>query len=405
MKVAIISTFPPYECGIAEYCHFLINKMQERTDSLYIFAPHNCLPQASKRRIKVIPCFRPGAPDYSQMIETIAFNAPYDVIHIQHEYAIFGKEKAILDFLHRAQKLSQLLCITLHTPIHSLHPDQSLRTLQKEMIELADGIFVHSSLAEYELWQQGSDLRKIFMVPHGTYINRFRKNRDVFKFIIGAKIDLNKVFVVVIPGFLRWDKGITDLLNIAQAISYEFPDTIIIVAGKFQASDSELKLLQQSVAEVSKNSEKVYFARNFLDRKELLRYLAAADAILLPYKEWPGHVGVSGVLHLAMGSLKPILASRVPRLVEYTEFFPELSFAPGDLDGLMSAFCLLRENYTSISRKIKRLLVPFVLKTSWTVTAEKHIDIYRQLMKRKYLPLQPHRTAQSQRPAHCKRVV
>lgn len=374
MRVAFLSTYPPEHCGIAEYTSFLVEEMSQKIP-VTVFASSKASP--SDGRVISIPCFEVKKVDYERLKDEISRRAPFDVIHIQHEYGIFGEGQEFLAFLKDLRHCTKRVCITLHTP---LHYSNKLKGYQAEMIDNADAVFVHSALAEYELWQQGVDLRKVYMVPHGTYINRMRYRKDLLEKFLGNGFTVRDSFIITIPGFIRWDKGITNLRTICERILDEFPDTKVLVAGNYQAEGKELRQLHEAIAEVKKNFKQVWLSNGFLSRKNLLKVLASSDAILLAYQEWPGHMGVSGMLHLAMGSLRPILASRVPRLVEYTERVPELCFTREDFMGLMEALRYLRHNYEKISKEVRLHLLPFVKKTSWEVTARRHLQIYEKLL-------------------------
>jgi len=376
MRVAFVSTFPPVHCGIGEYTHFLVQRMARHESPLYVFSSFGSARR--KGKIHSIPSFEPRSEDFRGLLRAIGEKGPFDVVHIQHEYGIFGKGDGFLEFLEGLRPHAGVICLTLHTVIHSL--DRKLCRYQHTMIDLVDGVFVHSTLGEYELWMQEVDLRKVFLVPHGTHINRFRPNRRALTEIVGSGFSADGSFLITVPGFLRWDKGITTLQVVSERIMEEFPDTAIIVAGGFQAEGKELRQLKAAVAEVDAGFGQVWFTRGFLRRKDLFRLLASSDAILLPYREWPGHMGVSGILHLAMGTCKPIIASRVPRLVEYTQMFPELAFVEEDVDGLIKALRYLRENYSEILLEVRKRLLPFLRRTSWEATARRHLEIYRALL-------------------------
>ncbi len=375
MKVAFISTYPPEHCGIGEYTFYLTEEMAKHIP-LLVFSSKGS--EAKEGRITSVPCFEVRKVDFEGILGAVSRYAPLDVVHIQHEYGIFGDGKDFLWFLEELKNCTKAICITLHTPVHSLNPRAGY---QRELVERVEGVFVHSALAEYELWQQGLDLRKVYLVPHGTHINKLKSSKEDLSRILGDGFSADGSFLITVPGFLRWDKGITNLKAMCKRILEQFPNTKVLVAGSFQAEGDELRELKVATREVTDLFGEVWFSNGFLPRRKLLQVLSASDAILLAYQEWPGHIGVSGMLHLAMGSLKPILASRVPRLVEYTERVPELCFVQEDFDGLLEAVEHLRDNYEEVSRDVKRQLLPLVQKTSWEVTARRHLKIYERLLR------------------------
>ncbi len=56
----------------------------------------------------------------------------------------------------------------------------------------------------------------------------------------------------------------------------------------------------------------VVHVEKYLSHDQILKLAALADAIVLPYRDKPGAYAASGILHLSMGSLKPIVGTRVP---------------------------------------------------------------------------------------------
>ena len=74
----------------------------------------------------------------------------------------------------------------------------------------------------------------------------------------------------------------------------------------------------------------------YLLPQEILEVIALADAVALPYIDVKGLYSVSGALHLTMGSLKPVIGSRIPRLIELYQYASRLTFPLGTLNLLLS---------------------------------------------------------------------
>lgn len=374
MKIAYVSTYPPFPCGIGEYTDFLIEKVSKHAevDEIHVFTVFgNEYRQLGK--ITLIPSFERRSENLSFLLRSIKEVRP-DVTHIQHEYSNFRADNSFLELLDELRNFTNVV-VTLHNVIHS---SSKIYKHQLEIIELSKAVFVHSPLCEYELWIQGADMKKVFLMPHGTHINQERAKREEISKIF-HDININGEFILLIPGFLRWDKGIPFLEEALPEIFINFQDIIIIIAGSPQAEGEEYLLLKRVISKIEKEYQNVVFTKCYLPRKKLLALLSCCDAVLLPYREWRGHLGISGILHLAIGSLKPILASRIPRLMEYTTMFPELSFVEGDIEGFVKVLHTLRKNYDKFFELVKQNFSEFLKRTSWDVISKRHLEIYKSL--------------------------
>ena len=422
MKIGIISTYPPYPCGIAEYTSFLVQELQKYANKIVIFAnrdePVNQelerkeinelkkverfsdLTKKIARKIaerikptahfmqeadskKVFRVFSVREKKWDELTSKIEEEGKFDVIHVQHEYSIFGTTGEFEKALEEIKKQTEKLVITFHTV---LSKENELAPIQKKLIETADSVIVHSDICYYELWKQKVELSKVRIVWHGTLINKKKASKKRIAKMLenensnseNLKEKIEKSFLVVLPGFLRWDKGINLLEEICKEVEKNWPDTLFVVSGIPQAQGEELEMIRKEIEKVEQTFNNIIFVRNFLPRDKLLELLAGADAILLPYFEWPGHTGVSGALHLAIGSAKPIIASAVPRVAEYSMMFPYLTFTPGDVNSFLKVFSYLRKRWDEVSKKVRQELLKYAQKTSWENVAKLHVEIYNE---------------------------
>ena len=99
MRICYISTYPPTECGIATYTQFLSNAVKECKKEVLVIS------QVGASGEKVFPVFSPSDSDISNKIFHIASKLTPDVIHIQHEFGLYGSEHGIqiIDFILRCK--------------------------------------------------------------------------------------------------------------------------------------------------------------------------------------------------------------------------------------------------------------------------------------------------------------
>ncbi len=382
-KIAFISTYPPEECGVGEYTFFLINSISTIfPGQITVFS--NIIPGLNIREypkgVKVIPSFWRGKPAYDIILENIRKEGNFDVIHIQHEWGLFPNPHRFLEFLSELKTYTKKVVITLHKVLHVLNSKvRNVRKYHRELSEIVDGIIVHSVLQEFELWTQGLELENIFRVPHGTLVNPYMgESKDRLLKSLGLSSKLSEHFILTTPGFLRVDKGLDVLFRAYERIRNIKDNVVLVISGNYQGEPRVLEKLKRIVELYGIEIPSVIFVRKYLSTEEMLKLIAASDIVVLPYRRARGEYSVSGILHLALGSFRLIVGTRVPRLIEYYQLMPSL-FSPPERDDILAKIILnVMENYDRVYREFKSIVTPFVERTSWTKIAKKHLEIYFQ---------------------------
>lgn len=381
MKIGYISTFPPSKCGIAEYSYDLISSIKKISKNIDIdvFADEESLERYDyELNIFVTRCFMKGIDNYSWLFEKIREHSPFDIIHIQHEYSLYPPvSKNFIEFLRKIKErgFCDRILITMHNVYH-LCKGRSFIEYQKELCKSVDMIIVHSILQQYELWSQGVDMEKIHLIKHGTPLNPYIKyDTNSLAEILGMK-DLIDKFKILIPGFIRWDKGFDFVTKISKELYNINRNLVIIISGIPQGIDG-IKIYD-SIKDYK--LENVVTIFKYLSKEELLALIAFSDLILLPYREHPGHLGISGMFHTAVSGLKPIIATKVPRLIEYQELVPELVLNGLNLKEIVDRIIYVYENYSYVLSKVKNKLRKFIFETNWFITGMRHLELY---LKRK----------------------
>jgi len=305
---------------------------------------------------------------------------PDTIVHIQHEYSIFRSNEEFVDMLARLRRIlgekGAKLVVTLHTVAHPIiHPDRV--EVQLAIGELADAIIVHTRLMEYELIIQGVDSEKIHMIPHGTVINPYLgRDRERLLKRLGLDEGLADKKLVTTPGFIRPNKGLTTLLRAYGLAKRRHEDLALILIGVPQGRGNQYL---ESLKPILGSSHGVAFINRFLRRDELLALLAAVDVAVFPYVVEKFYA-VSGALHLAMGSKRPSVCTRVAKLVECNELAPETSTSAGKYKSIAEKITMLLED-TSLSASIASRLWGYANETSWDKVADKHMELYQSMLR------------------------
>ncbi len=396
MRVVFVGRYPPRRCGVAEYTYYLASALREYHGvDVSVAASVDTDEDGESGFIDgvcVRRCFSSYDFDsYGAVVECVEEFGGADVVHIQHEYGIFPMHEAFIRLIKSLRERVGGVVVTLHTvkrPVAAVNAldncgsllkeallDASTVSYQRRLVEAADAVVVHSIVQETELWAQGADLSKVWRIPHGTVQNPYTEvcHKELLQ-KLGVDADSP---ILSVPGFMRLDKGLDTLLK-AMAKVTNVVDATLVIAGTNQRSYGEM--FSKLVSKLPKGSVKVL--NKFLTRDEMLMLAAASDVIVLPYREKVENVSVSGILHLAMGSYRPIVASRVPRLVEYYTLAPEMCVAPNNVEELANKLVDVLEGRVDVKSVVRRVR-KYARETSWSRISGIHVKMYSELVELK----------------------
>lgn len=135
--------------------------------------------------------------------------------------------------------------------------------------------------------------------------------------------------ILLFFGLVRPYKGLADLLHALARVRIELPARLI-VAGEFWEDASVYHRLVHDLA----LEDAVVFHSRYIPDEDAPSFFAAADVVVLPYH----HVSQSGIVALAHGLGRPIIATRVGGLPEMiAEGRTGLLVPPGDPEALANA--------------------------------------------------------------------
>jgi glycosyltransferase involved in cell wall biosynthesis len=384
LRVAMVSTYPPIHCGVGEYTKLLLTAMKGKSPNIELVV----LAERGVGRAytdpdsgaHVVPAFQAGDPaSYDGVIEALQERGGVDVIHVQHEYGIFGRSNAILERLveAREEKLARAVAFTLHTVYHPFAGNGAEIRFQDAVVSEADAVIVHSPPQEFEIHAQfGGYPSNLARIPHGTAVNPYLSTpRAILASRLGLPKEVLGKFVVSLLGFLRPDKGLDTLLEALEMV-HRGERLAVIVGGEVRDERLAEKLRDAS-------EEGLVFIPRYLSTEEILMLAALSDAIVLPYRDPPGKYAVSGILHLSMGSLKPIVGSNVPRLSELYTLAPRLVFHAGDSWELAEKLRgLLDQERYEFTVAYASPLYAYAVRTSWPRMAGRHLRLYARILRR-----------------------
>lgn len=300
MRIAIIGTYTPRQCGIATFTHDLFKALP--TDAHQY---HGIIAVSDGTEASFPPetCFtirRNEREDYREAADYI--NAHFDVCVVQHEYGIFGGDAGnyILDL---CAKLQVPLVSNLHTVLEKPNPTE-LKTLQS-LCQLCQAVTVMTDKA-VELLQHvfGISPEKVHCVPHG--VPTFDYQQQEAK----ARLQLTGKNVMLSFGFLGRNKGIETAIEAVETVNDS--NFIYLVLGSTHPNvlREEGDVYRESLLTKIKEKgleDRIKLINTFASEELLVEYLTACDIYVTPY---PNENQISsGTLTFAVGAGAAVIST------------------------------------------------------------------------------------------------
>ncbi len=380
MRVVFISSYPPSHCGIAEYCRMLIASLKSISRGLEFYVLSDLVGDGRAwydgfAGTHVYPVFVRGGGRVNELLNALSEVGGADVLHVQHDYSLFGYGDEVLKVAVRAREegLVRKVVFTMHT-VHHPYTDEVGTIDFQRRLNLCDAVIVHSHLQEFELRNQGIAPHRIFRIPHGTLLNPYLgyPRRELLR-DLGIGDEGIEGAIAVVPGFLKRDKGLDILLEALKLMRVRRGELTLIVAG--EVWDASVVKYVDGLSEVVN----LVFWEKYLSRDEILKLAALADIILLPYRSVKFY-SVSGILHLSMGSMKPIVGTSVPKLIELYQHVPRVTVPPDNPGALAEVLKWVISNYDYVVPYMSSLY-SYAVRTQWLRMARRHLNLYQTLLK------------------------
>jgi len=314
-RIAVLGNHTPRQCGIATFTDDLAQALAEDA------APPTgaaSAPAQLGRDVFVVAMNDGRSYDYPSRVQlTIgqddldaygaagdALNArAIDVLSVQHEFGIYGGPSGsyLLTLLRRVHAP---IVTTLHTVLERFSAEQS--AVIEELVALSAKVVVMSERAVRFLVAQGVPPEKVAFIHHGVHVTD--ADRDAEK----ARLGLAGRTLILTFGLLSPNKGLETAIRALPAVVRDFPDVTYLILGathpnvRAQHGEAYRGVLTQLAADLGIAAH-VRFDDTFVERAELIRYLAAADVYLIPYSKQEQIT--SGTLAYAMGNGKAVVST------------------------------------------------------------------------------------------------
>ena len=365
MRIGMISTYPPIECGIATYTNYLVEALRPAGNEVYIVSPFGA---EGKMVFSVFHFDDADLP--KKTFRTILKFTP-DIVHIQHEYGLFGERPGVnfLPLLYKFKLAKIPVVVTLHTVYEDFTDEQ--RIILKGLLPAADGIIVHEEYQKKVILEKIGKYNNIFVIPHGV------RETDIIP-DARKKIGLNgKKKVILLAGYFRPTKGLDRIVKIFPQIAKEEPRAVLVIANKTR---------RQDFTEYQKNFFYLVNESPVIDRIRILRgqfpqdtfdaILSSADVIPMPYLTG----AQSGFMASALAFGRPLVVSPEVRAIRELVEKSKCGFVAENNQQFVGSIVKILKN-EQLARKLSRNAIGYVQKNlSWKLIAQKTMDVYRKLI-------------------------
>jgi len=400
LRVGFVSSFPPTKCGVASYSARLVRELGKRADLVVIADVSQ--DEGLNDPPYVLRVWRRNSLFYPFTIFWHVIRQRVDVVHIQHEYLLYGDPYhsglfPILPLLLRL--LDKKVVITMHSvvPRKSLTPEffekygigRRFSTLKKlctiavtKMIGFfASTLIVHNKISKETLIR---DYRfkpeKIHVIPHGVEV----KETNITQREAKRKLGLEGLNVLLFFGFIKPGKGLEHLIKALPKILKEHPNTKLLIAGGGHPhvdewADSYARKIQDLIDQLGVK-DAILMTGGFVPEEDVPIYITAADICIMPYDQ-NEIISASGVLQIYASHGKPLVAAKVYQTSELTHGVNALLVPPKDPNHLSQAVIKLLSN-TELKMKLGRSIRRLAEENGWKNVAKKTLNLYKEVARR-----------------------
>jgi glycosyltransferase involved in cell wall biosynthesis len=401
MQIAFISTYPPAACGIAAYTHALAAGLEsiDPTLGIDVITEKDARPVADAH---VWPTFDRDE-DYVASILGRVEDIDPDLVHIQHEYGVFGLDDRFHALLAGLRRHRRRVVVTLHTVHTRLSidlgcswrgrrpplADLDIEAYQRQVGATADAVVVHQEEPIRQvLRRQGLADDRVATIPHGTP-SVVAPTKAGARAALGIPHDQS---VLLGFGYFEPAKNHAVLIEALSRLTERVPSARLLIGGYVRhpvPATTAYRAHCERVVEQFGLGRAVSFLDDPVPDDEVVTLFAAADIACFVYDE--DTRSSSGALHWAVGCGTPVMASRIAKFAEVSRISDELLVnprSPGEVARLADR--LLSDQ--AFRDEVRRRGGSFAEETSWQRVAHRHLELYRDVTtqgaSRRRMPVQ-----------------
>ena len=297
-------------CGIATYSQALTSEID--ADRLVVFADRGAA-LVGADEVFVERCWNQGWVDPLEDLHTAIMARGLDAVVIQFNFGFFALA-ALASLISRLKDAAVAVFLCLHSTEDVIKPDCTIRLEEiAPVLARADRLLVHSAHDLNRLKAIGL-VGNVSLFPHGLP-QPLATSREVLRRDMFPQADR----VIACFGFLLPHKGLRELIQGFALFRRKHPKAHLLLLNALYPVDESRReheaLLEQIRATGLERS--VTLTVDFLEEKEILSRLGAADVVVYPYQNT--QESASGAIRLGLGSRTPVACTPFPIFADVAE--------------------------------------------------------------------------------------
>ncbi len=307
--ILYLSTYPPRECGIATFTKDLAEAIQRKYNPALkpkVLAINNDITDIFAYDKHVIKQITAGnIEDYITLARELNETPELKLIHIQHEFGIFGGDWGdyLIPFFQTIQKP---VIVTFHTVLPK--PNRSLLRVVRLILQHSNAVIVMNEFSRQILTRDyGAADHQIAVIPHGIPYTA-SPNGHAEK----QRMGLEDHIVLSTFGLLSPGKGVEFALRALPLVIKRFPNILYLIIGvthpivRKASGETYRNFLRKEIKRL-RLQEHVRFYNKYLTLEEIISLLKSTDLYLSPTLD--RNQSVSGTLSYALGCGTPVVCT------------------------------------------------------------------------------------------------
>jgi glycosyltransferase involved in cell wall biosynthesis len=394
MEVRFIASMSEFAGGTMTYTDRLATELVRQGDSVVLQSDRVGLTDLG-RQAYVHPVW---TRDYRYPVQNFLAarrEGGDDVVHVQHEFYLFGGPATALLF-PAMLGLLRLRDRPVVTTLHGVLSESAARdarvlagasvpaavawpllsSLQRTIVASSDAVVVHDPFFRDVLVNEcGARAETIHVIPHGVTVDLARPPRASARAALGIR---EGATVLLSFGYLARYKGLETLLDAFNQVAPARPDLELIVAGgppARNARDGEAYRASLEARVDAPLRNRVRFVGH-VPEAEVPSWFSAADLVVLTHAV---PLAASGVLALAQGFGVGVIAPAIAPFVGSVTAPGTLYRAgsPEDLGRVLDTLLAPRSDLAPLAESSRQ----DGRRASWAAVARQHHELYATLVE------------------------